>query len=146
MHKCPWTWLELGQRSSVILYLCFLAFAFFYSTHDMLCTRAQNSRVYTLTFSWLFSEASLVLLTCLYSNNRKKDTGKYFASPLNNTAEQKKGNCKVSHANIQNQKSYSKTFFSTTLSWSEMSTYTSIKCRNNFYRWIYLNKTSNQIT
>ena len=35
---------------------------------------------------------------------------KSFASPLNNTAEQKKGNCKTSDANMQKQKSYSKTF------------------------------------
>ena len=50
------------QRPSIILYPCL---RFFCNTHDMSHLRAQNSKVYTLTFSGLSSEASPVLFTYL---------------------------------------------------------------------------------
>ena len=120
----------------------------FYYTHDMSCPRAQNSKFFTLAFYILTVQWSIsgTVNMPLEQQSKRKDTEKSLASPFNNTAEQKKDNRKTSHANMQKHKPYSKILFTSALCWSKLSTYTSVKRRNNFYRWIYLNKNSNQIS
>ena len=149
MHKRTWAWLELNCKGLVWFYiLASWPLLFFYNTHDMSRPCIQYSMVWYpnifLTVQWSIS--GNVHIPLQQESKKRKATEKSFASPFKNTAEQKKGNCKTSYANMQKQKSYSKTFFSSALIWSKLSTYTLIKRRNSFCHWIYLNKTSNQIS